>query len=181
MKLDDRDVLVIGAGRVGAGKAALLIEAGARVTMIARELVAELPRGLASLEQREYRSGDLRGYTLVVSATGDATANDRIVEEARREHVWLNVVDDPARSDFYFTAVHRDGDVVVSVSTEGASPALAQELRSMIKERLPDNLGDVARQLRRERAELHAGGSSTEGFDWRPRIHELLGDSEPSR
>ncbi len=55
MKLDDKDVLVIGAGRVGAGKAALLIEAGARVTMIARELVAELPRGLASLEQREYR------------------------------------------------------------------------------------------------------------------------------
>ncbi len=95
--------------------------------------------------------------------------------------MWLNVVDDPARSDFYFTAVHRDGDVVVSVSTEGASPALAQELRSMIDERLPDNLGDVARQLRRERAELHAGGSSTEGFDWRPRIRELLGDSEPSR
>ena len=51
----------------------------------------------------------------------------------------------PQRSDFYFTAVHRAGDVVVSVSTEGASPALAQELRSMIAERLPDNLADVGR------------------------------------
>ena len=181
IKLTDKDVLVIGAGRVGAGKAGLLVETGARVTMIAREIGADLPRDLASFEQREYRDGDLRGYTLVVSATGDATVNDRIVEEARREHVWLNVVDDPARSDFYFTAVHRDGDVVVSVSTEGASPALAQELRSMIAERLPDNLGDVAQQLRRERDELHADGSSTEGLDWRPRIRELLGGTELSR
>jgi len=48
----------------------------------------------------------------------------------------LNVVDDPQRSDFYFTAVHRAGDVTVSVSTEGASPALAQELRTMIARRL---------------------------------------------
>jgi len=181
LKLRDKDVLVIGAGRVGTGKAALLVEAGARVTMIARDVLAELPRGLSNLEQRDYRDGDLRGYALVVSATGDAAVNDRVVDEARRENVWLNVVDDPGRSDFYFTAVHRDGDVIVSVSTEGASPALAQELRSMIAEGLPDNLADVAQQLRQERADLHATGTSTEGVDWRPRVRELLGSTEPSR
>jgi siroheme synthase-like protein len=181
LKLSGKDVLVIGAGRVGSGKAALLVDAGARVTMIARDVLGELPRGLTALEQREYREGDLRGYALVVSATGDETVNDRIVDEAHRENVWLNVVDDPERSDFYFTAVHRAGDVTVSVSTEGASPALAQELRSMIAERLPDNLADVAQQLRQERAEFHAAGTSTEGVDWRPRIRELLGSNELSR
>jgi precorrin-2 dehydrogenase len=181
LKLSGKDVLVIGAGRIGSGKAALLVDAGARVTMIARDVLGELPRGLIDLQQREYREGDLRGYALVVSATGDATVNDRIVDEATREHVWLNVVDDPERSDFYFTAVHRAGDVTVSVSTEGASPALAQELRSMIAERLPDNLADVAQQLRQERAEFHASGASTEGVDWRPRIRELLGSNELSR
>jgi siroheme synthase-like protein len=179
--LTDKDVLVIGAGRVGTGKAALLVEAGARVTMIAREPVAELPPGLASFVEREYRDGDLRGFALVVSATGDASVNDRIVEEAGRSNVWLNVVDDPERSDFYFTAVHRDGDVTVSVSTEGASPALAQELRTMIAERLPDNLGDVARQLRQERADFHNTGRSTEAIDWKTRIRVLLGVSESSR
>jgi siroheme synthase-like protein len=175
LRLSGKEVLVVGAGRIGTGKAALLVDAGARVTIIARDVLAELPRGLTALEQREYREGDLRGYALVVSATGDATVNDLVVAEAHRENVWLNVVDDPERSDFYFTAVHRDGDVVVSVSTEGASPALAQELRTMIAERLPDNLGDVADQLRRERADFHAAGTSTEGVDWRPRIRELLG------
>lgn len=180
LKLSDKEVLVIGAGRIGAGKAALLVEAGARVTMIARDVLAELPKGLTALEQRDYREGDLRGYALVVSATGDANVNDRVVDEARRENIWLNVVDDPERSDFYFTAVHRAGDVTVSVSTEGASPALAQELRSMIAERLPENLADVAQRLREERAEFHASGASTESVDWRPRIRELLGSNELS-
>ncbi len=181
LRLTGKDVLVIGAGRIGAGKAGLLVDAGARVTIITRDVLAELPRGLAALEEREYRDGDLRGYALVVSATGDAATNDRVVEEARRENIWLNVVDDPQRSDFYFTAVHRDGDVVVSVSTEGASPALAQEVRSMIAERLPDNLGQVAQALRRERDDFHERGASTEGIDWRPRIRELLSDAARSR
>jgi precorrin-2 dehydrogenase len=181
LKLTGKDVLVIGAGRIGTGKAGLLVDAGARVTIIARDVLAELPHGLASLEERDYRDGDLRGYALVVSATGDPATNDLVVEEARRENVWLNVVDDPQRSDFYFTAVHRAGDVIVSVSTEGASPALAQEIRSMVAERLPDNLADVAETLRRERDEFHERGSSTEGVDWRPRIRELLGEAQSSR
>jgi precorrin-2 dehydrogenase/sirohydrochlorin ferrochelatase len=178
LKLTNKNVLVIGAGRIGTGKAALLIEAGARVTIIARDVRTELPSGLASFEERDYHDGDLGGFALVVSATGDDSVNDRVVKEARREGIWLNVVDDPARSDFYFTAVHRAGDVIVSVSTEGASPALAQEVRSRIAEGLPDNLADVAQQLRRERADLHASGTSTEGFDWRSRIRELLGASQ---
>jgi len=178
--LTDKDVLVIGAGRIGTDKAALLIDAGARVTMIARERVTDLPPGLTSFEERDYRDGDLRDFALVVSATGDAAVNDRIVEEARRVNVWLNVVDDPKRSDFYFTAVHRHGDVTVSVSTEGASPALARELRSMIAELLPGNLGDVAQRLRQERADFHDKGLSTEGLDWRTRIRDLLGIGEPS-
>jgi precorrin-2 dehydrogenase / sirohydrochlorin ferrochelatase len=181
LELTGKDVLVIGAGRIGAGKAALLVDAGARVTMISRDVLAELPRGLTTLVQRDYRDGDLAGYALVVSATGDAAVNDRVVIEARRANIWLNVVDDPERSDYFFTAVHRAGDVTVSVSTEGASPALAQVLRSMIAEGLPDNLAEVAEQLRLERATFHADGSSTEGIDWRARIRELLGDPELSR
>jgi siroheme synthase-like protein len=177
IKLSGKPVLVVGAGRIGTGKAALLVDAGARVTMIAREQLAPLPADLAAYEARDYRHGDLKGYALVVVATGDPDVNDRIVDEAREEGIWLNVVDDPARSDFYFTAVHRDGEVLVSVSTEGASPALAQVIRTLIRERLPGHLGAVARQLRADRAELHARGRTTENVDWRTRIHELLDDT----
>ena len=107
--------------------------------------------------------------------------NDEIVEEARERSIWLNAVDDPPRCDFYFTANHRAGEVVVAVSTEGASPALAQVLRNRIAATLPDNLAEVASTLRAERDAMHHQGQTTEGIDWKPRINELLGpESSPN-
>jgi siroheme synthase-like protein len=173
-KLEGSPVLVIGAGVIGARKAAQLLEAGAHVTVIAEQVLSPLPEGVAYVEQRRYVRGDLRGFSLVVSATGDLAVNDVIVEEAHEERLWLNVVDDPERSTFYFMALHRQGEVTVAVSTAGAAPALAQELRTLVAAALPDNLAHVASTLRDERRRLHDEGSTTEGIDWRPRIRELL-------
>lgn len=181
LKLDGVEVLVIGAGVIGARKAAQLIEAGARVTVISEDVLTPLPAGVVNVERRRYERGDLRGFSLVVSATGDAATNDLVVGEARDERLWLNVVDDPARSSFYFMALHRQGDVTIAVSTAGAAPALAQEVRTLVADALPDNLASVANSLRDERRQLHDEGASTEGVDWRPRIRELLnGDEKPS-
>jgi precorrin-2 dehydrogenase / sirohydrochlorin ferrochelatase len=173
-KLAGVDVLVIGAGVIGTRKAAQLIEAGATVTVITDQVLSPLPEGVVHIERRPYVRGDLRGFSLVVAATGDAAVNDVVVEEAREERIWLNVVDDPERSSFYFMALHRQGDVTVAVSTAGAAPALAQEIRTLVADALPDNLESVAISLRDERRRLHEDGTSTEGVDWRPRIRELL-------
>jgi siroheme synthase-like protein len=173
-RLDEKDVLVVGAGSVGARKAQQLLEAGAKVSVIAEEFLAPLPEGLTSSEERRYRAGDLRGYWLVVSATGDAATNDEIVREAENERVWLNVVDDPARCSFYFMALHRQGDVTVAVTTEGAAPALAQEIRNLAAQRLPTNLAEIADTLREERRLVHESGATTENLDWSGRIRELL-------
>ncbi len=173
--LTDRDVLVIGLGRVGVHKAAQLIEAGARVPVITREVLGEVPEGLASLERRPYRRGDLAGHLLVVSAAAHEATNDEIVAEARERGIWLNVVDDPPRCSFYFTSVYRDGDVVVSVSSSGASPSLAQWIRRRIEQLLPPGLGAVATALREERRALHAAGESTER-DWSRRVDDLVAE-----
>ena len=169
-------MLVLGAGKIGAHKARQLLDAGAAVTIIAAEVNAELPE-VKAVEVRRYVPGDLAGYFLVVSAIGGSSVNDEIVAEADRLKVWLNVVDDPERSSFYFTAMRREGDVVISVSTEGSSPALAQILRDRLSDALPSNVAEVARQLRNERNELHEQGSSTEDIDWKTRVNSLLGGS----
>jgi precorrin-2 dehydrogenase/sirohydrochlorin ferrochelatase len=175
--LTGRRVLVIGAGNVGVHKAAQLLECGARVTMISEHLFAPIPDGLEELLVRPYRHGDLSGAFLVVAATANGEVSDEIVREANELNLLINVVDDLARSNFFFTAVHRDGDVVVSVSTGGASPALAQWVRATAARALPTDLARVARQLRDERRALHERGESTEGRPWLDRVHELLGDS----
>lgn len=179
-KFRDVPVLVVGAGKVGAFKAWQLIQAGAKVTIITEAVLAPLPDGVVSVERRRYKVGDLRGFFLVVSATGDPTVNDAIVKEASDERIWLNVVDDPERSSFFFMTLHRQGDVIVAVTTGGAAPALAQEIRSLVAERLPQNLAEAATTLRRERRALHDRGATTEDLDWRSRIRELLDVDSPS-
>jgi siroheme synthase-like protein len=174
--LVNRRVIVVGAGKVGAHKARQLLEAGAQVTVITDQVVGDLPEGIVETILRPYRGGDLLGAFLVVSATGDPTTNDQISQEARERNIWLNVVDDPQRSDFYFTAVHRDGDVSVSVSTEGSSPALAQWIRDAIRVALPKNLAEVARRLRAERHSVHKNGETTEDRDWTSRVESLINE-----
>ena len=177
LDVSGRDVLVVGMGRVGAHKARLLVDAGARVHVIAAAQLVPAPEGLASLRLRRYRAGDAAGHFLVVSATGDASTDDVIVADAATHQTLLNVVDDPSRCNFYFTSVHRDGDVVVSISTSGASPSLAQWIRRRLEQTLPPGLGRVAATLRAERAALHARGESTER-DWSARVAQLIQQEE---
>lgn len=176
--LRHRRVLVIGAGRVGAQKINQLLNAGATVSVITEEVCAPLAPEIASLVVRPYQRGDLAGAFLVVSAMGDSQVNDLIVAEAFELNILLNVVDDAARSNFFFTAVHRDGDVVVSVSTQGASPALAQWVRNVVAVTLPKNLASVARRLRAERDAIHGNEKSTENLEWMRRVQELIDEDE---
>ena len=173
-KLENKRVLVLGAGKIGTGKAQLLIEAGARVDMISLDVLALLPDGLASFQQRAYEYGDLAGYMLVISAVADEKTNDVIVAEAAELGIWLNCVDIPERCDFYFMALHTAGDVTVAVTSRGSAPALAQVIRDEVAKAVPTNTGEVAKQIRSERDALHAQGQTTEGLDWKTRIYELL-------
>ena len=177
LDLTGRDVLVLGAGPIGARKAAQLVEAGASVRVVARAVLAPLPEGVASVAERPFRADDLEGAWLVVSATGVDVVNDAVVAATSERGIWLNVVDDPGRSSFFFTALHREGDVVISVSTEGAAPALASALRDRLAAALPASTARAAVALRAERDALRAAGQSTEDVDWRPRIDELLEDA----
>ena len=175
-KLNGKRVVVIGAGRVAGAKIELLVEAGADVLVISPEVLVELPESV-SLVQREYRAGDLAGADLVIAAVGIASVNEVIVAEAREQRVWLNVVDNPALCDFFFTAVHRDGPVTVSVSSEGSSPALAKYVRDLVARLLPQNLAAVAETLRVERLTHQASGLSTESRDWSRRVAELVDET----
>ena len=176
IKLEGRPVLVIGCGAIGRRKAQQLIAQGALVTMVTREFLAEAPEGLSELHHRDVALSDFDGKLLVISATGDASLNDHLVDEARRRGVLINCVDDPERCDFYFCATVTEGEVSVAVSTNGASPDLAKALRNRIAQALPANTAHAAEELRKMRTTLHAKGISTEDIFWDDIVEQLLAD-----
>lgn len=175
--LRGRRVVVLGAGKIGARKAAQVVAEGAEVVVISPEVVGELPPGV-ELHERPYRRGDLRGATLVISATGDGAVNDEVLAEANELGILANIADDRSRANAYLTAVHRDGDLVVSVSSSGAAPALAQWVRDAVADLLPRGLGEVAAQLEAERLAIQEAGGSTEDLDWRERVAELVAERQ---
>ncbi|MFI5034773.1 MAG: bifunctional precorrin-2 dehydrogenase/sirohydrochlorin ferrochelatase [Acidimicrobiales bacterium] len=136
LDLTGRRVVVVGAGPVGVRKAHQLAEGGATVTVVAPRVAGALPDG-TDVVRRPFRDEDLDDTLLVVAASGVPEVDAAVVAAARGRGALVNVVDDPVRSSFYFTATHRDGEVVISVSTEGASPALARWVRDRVGGALP--------------------------------------------
>ena len=165
LRVEGRRVLVVGAGRVGASRARQLVRAGARVTVVTTQILAELPAEV-DFHLRPYRRRDAARALLVVAATGDDRVNGRILRDVERRHGLINVVDDPARCSAYFMAQAERGDVTVAVSTRGSSPWLAGHVRDLVEAALPADLAELAAALGERRRQLHAQGESTEGLDW---------------
>lgn len=137
LKLEGKRCLVVGAGKVGEPKIVSLIEAGARLHVVALEAsegVREFAKeGKIALELRAFETNDLDDIFLAVVATSSRDLNESIYAEAQRSGILCNVVDLPDLCDFYYPAVVRRGDLQIAISTSGQSPSLAQKLRQQLE------------------------------------------------
>lgn len=134
--LTGRKVVVVGGGSTAEDKIGLLVETAAAVTVISPDITDTIStlvdEDAVQWVPREFTSVDLDGATLIIAATDDEHANTIVHAEAEARGIPVNAVDDPARCSVIFPAVHRDGPLVVAVSTSGAAPAVAVRLRDRV-------------------------------------------------
>jgi uroporphyrin-III C-methyltransferase/precorrin-2 dehydrogenase/sirohydrochlorin ferrochelatase len=161
LKLAGRDVLVVGGGPIGAAKARSLLEAGARVTVVAPEVHAELREmeatGAIALHERGFEGADLDGAWLVVAAA-TSDVNRAVAEAGEARRTFVLAVDDPASASAYGAGVIRRGGVTVAVSTDGRAPALAGLMREALEAVLPDELASWTAEAERVRGLWKAQG-----------------------
>ena len=131
LDLRNRPVVVVGGGRVAARKVAGLVEAGARVRVIAPRVIP--PVRAEAVVRRRYRKGDLRGAVLAFAATDDRTVNRAVALEARHRRIPVNVADSLEECTFLVPARVTRGPVQIAISTSGANPRLAKELRKKLE------------------------------------------------
>lgn len=128
-----RGALVVGAGAVGEGKIAGLVNAGAAVKVVTLTATPRVTQwaeeGAIELELRPYESADLDDRFLVIAATEDNDTNVRVFEDAEQRQMLCNVVDVTHLCNFILPSIVRHGDLAIAVSTGGASPALARRIR----------------------------------------------------
>lgn len=137
LRLEGRRCVVIGGGKVAARKVETLLASGAEILVISPKadtsIVDARNAQRLRLQNRPFREGDLDRAFLAIAATGSPQVNRDVAREARDRGVLVNIVDDPDNSDFHVPAQVQRGDLLLTVSTSGASPALAKRIRQELE------------------------------------------------
>jgi uroporphyrin-III C-methyltransferase/precorrin-2 dehydrogenase/sirohydrochlorin ferrochelatase len=141
LSLSSRRTVVVGGGRVAAGKIEALLAAGADVTVIAPDIRPEIERMAVTIVRRAFERSDLDGAWWVVAAA-PREVNRQVLEAANERRIFVNAVDDSEHATAYLGGVVRRDGVTVAISTDGRAPALAGLLREALDALLPGDLDD---------------------------------------
>lgn len=164
LDVKNRNCLVVGGGRVGTRKVRTLLECGARVTVISPEATPELAalagKGQIQWHTRDYRTSDLDNAFLVIGASDDQCLNCKIHQDAELAQQLCNIADQPDLCNFILPAIIRQGDLMITVSTGGKSPAFAKHLRQQLEKHYGPEYGALLQLMgairKRLLAEEHA-------------------------
>ena len=143
-ELENKKIVIIGGGNIALEKVEKLSGLGAGITVIAPEIRSEIsdnPEVKCIIKR--YAPEDLSGADFVISATGNPDIDDEIFDLCREKKIPVNVVDRKDKCDFIFPSVIRKKNLVIGVSSSGASPQVAITLRKEIENLIPDNIEDI--------------------------------------
>ena len=161
IELNNERCLIAGGGTVAYRKVCSMLEFGAVVTVVSPEFCPELlelaehPARL-TLIKRCVQPQDIDGAFVVIMATDDEKVNHEMAELCRQQRILVNVVDVKADCGFYFPAIIKDKEVVISVSTGGQSPVLAGTIKRNIESHLGRSYGDIAERMGELREQIKA-------------------------
>ena len=171
LALEGKRAVVAGGSAAAAWKAELLSASGARVDVFAPQPCEELlqvaqqpPRGPIRIFPRRFEPADLARAAIAIGALADHEQAEAFASAARQAGVPINIVDNPALSDFAFGAIVNRSPLVIGISTAGAAPVFAQAIRAKLEAFLPHGFARWAEAARQ----------------WRPRI-QALGLAPPAR
>lgn len=177
LHLAGRPCAVIGGGTVAERKTEGLLAAGASVTVISPQLTPGLAAWVRQRRIRHlaksYQTGDGQGFFIVICATSDEAVNRLAAAEARDNGALVNVVDAPELGDFSVPAKIEHGDLLLTVSTGGKSPALARRLREELAEHYGPEYGVYITMLERIRNQLKTELASSKAREvfWRQALN----------
>lgn len=147
--------LVVGGGEVAARKAGVLLDAGAKVRVVALQIRSALSEqhDVESIVAR-FEALHLDDIALVIAATDDRSVNQQVSMQAHARNIPVNVVDDPQLCSFIMPAILDRSPLMVAFSSGGASPVLTRMMRGMLESMIPQNYSRLAAFAERFRQQV---------------------------
>ncbi len=151
LDLTDRRVVLVGGGSVAVRKAGVLLDAGARLVVVA-DHASDVLTGLctkrgAELVRAKYAKEYIAEAVLVIAATNDEKVNRQVYSDCQELGILCNVVDDPPLCDFFVPAVVRQGDLQIAIGTDGYCPAYSGHLRKKLEAIITEQHGQFLAEL----------------------------------
>lgn len=143
INLEDKSFLVVGSGRIARRKLSAISEFTSNITVISKKGAEGLAREGIKVVNKCFDYKDLEGFDFVITATGSREQDEAIVAACKSRGIPVNAADDREECDFFLPGIIKRGDLVVSVSTSGKSPAYSKHLREQIEDIIPDNIEKV--------------------------------------
>lgn len=141
IRLKGKKITVVGGGKVAERKIHTLLQAEGEVVVISPVVTENILTWAATSPlkwlEKEFEPADVQDSFLVIAATNRREIN-QLVAQAVNEFQLLNVVDDPEHSNFIVPSSFKQGSLTIAVSTSGASPALAKQIKRELTERYDD-------------------------------------------
>lgn len=159
VNLTDRKCLVVGGGSVAVRKVRMLLDFGARVSVVSKDISNELLLLSQNSEkifisQREFHEEDISEMFLVIAATNDNSLNRQISQLCKTRNIQVNVVDKLDECSFILPAYVKEKNVVAAFSSGGNSPVLTQYLKAKAKEYITEEIGEINECLGSVRKEI---------------------------
>ena len=150
-ELGGRRAVVIGAGPVAVRKVHSLLDAGARVVIVAEHIDEKVAvmfeSGNCKVIKARYDKNYLAGAAIAIASTNNNELNTQIYKDCQELEILCNVVDVPELCDFYVPAVVKRGHLQIAISTEGDSPAYAGHIRKKLEKIFTQKHGQFLTQL----------------------------------
>ena len=161
IQLQNKKLLIIGGGKIAYEKLEKLLDFTTDITLIAKEFdqrcMKLITKHSLKYHQKSYEAGDIEDFAIVIAAIDDIELQKSIYKETRSYNCLYNAVDVPELCDFIFPSYIKEGDLIIAVSTSGASPAFAKQLRIYLQNLLPKNIDTFLEEMREYRANLPKG------------------------
>ncbi|WP_418509182.1 precorrin-2 dehydrogenase/sirohydrochlorin ferrochelatase family protein [Corallibacter sp.] len=157
IKMHSINTLIVGGGYVALEKLTFLLKSSpnAKVTMVANffrpDVITLAKQFDVKLIKMSYHDSFLLDQDLIIAATDKPEVNKQIYNDAKVNHILVNVADTPELCDFYLGGIVTKGHVKVAISTNGKSPTTAKRLRQFFEDVIPENIDDLVQNLNRFR------------------------------